>query len=294
MQQLDLFAHGRDVMLRRDVIAAIEARQAPPGRAALDKLATAYPQDSLLPALEVLVRALEAPIMRLPDHEAALSAGELLETVIQSAAARLLLPSSARHWIRQEWRALAQAAGDLAFAPMAPQAHAAPYLLRAGAWRAAESAVGSIPSWRRIPQPLAWMAQARMGSEGLAAAWPLLIELAWLDPPGFERLARGLEDANLQRLLRDFDANFENEAGAGIDDPARELAWFPAWCLLVEPGLAHWLRQAEPGADRDPERAARLLLELLLLEKQGSPSIQQRKTLRGLHAGLFARYMQTR
>ena len=32
----------------------------------------------------------------------------------------------------------------------------------------------------------------------------------------------------------------------------------------------------------------------LLLEKQGSPSIQQRKTLRGLHAGLFARYMQTR
>ncbi len=294
MQQLDLFAHGRDVMLRRDVIAAIEARQALPGRAALDKLATAYPQDSLLPALEVLMRTLEAPVMRLSDHESALSAGELLETVIQSAATRLLSPSSARHWIRQEWLGLAQAAEGLAFAPKAPQAHAAPYLLRAGAWREAERAVDRIPSWRRIPRPLAWMAQASMGREGLTAAWPLLIELAWLDPPGFEGLARGLEDANLQRLLRDFDANFENESGNGEADPAQEMAWFPAWCILVEPGLAHLLRQAEPGADRDPERAARLLLELLLLEKQGSPPLQQRKTLRGLHAGIFARYMQTR
>lgn len=298
MQQLDLFAHGRDVMLRRDVIAAIEARQALPGRAALDKLATAYPQDSLLPALEVLMRTLEAPVMRLSDHESALSAGELLETVIQSAATRLLSPSSARHWIRQEWLGLAQAAEGLAFAPMAPQAHAAPYLLRAGAWREAERAVDRIPSWRRIPRPLAWMAQASMGREGLTAAWPLLIELAWLDPPGFEGLARGLEDANLQRLLRDFDANydanFEDESASGADDPAQELAWFPAWCLLAEPGLAHPFRQTEPGTDGDPERAARLLLELLLLEKQGSPPLQQRKTLRGLHAGIFARYMQTR
>lgn len=298
MQQLDLFAHGRDVMLRRDVIAAIEARQALPGRAALDKLATAYPQDSLLPALEVLMRTLEAPVMRLSDHESALSAGELLETVIQSAATRLLSPSSARHWIRQEWLGLAQAAEGLAFAPMAPQAHAAPYLLRAGAWREAERAVDRIPSWRRIPRPLAWMAQASMGREGLTAAWPLLIELAWLDPPGFEGLARGLEDANLQRLLRDFDANydanFEDESASGADDPAQELAWFPAWCLLAEPGLAHPFRQTEPGTDGDPERAARLLLELLLLEKQGSPLLLQRKQLRGLHAGLFARYMQTR
>ena len=298
MEQLDLFAHSRDVMLRRDVLAAIEARRALPGRVALDKLTSAYPQDSLLPAFEVLVCALESPVVRFSDHEAALTAGEILETVIQSAANRLLSPTSARHWIEQEWRAQAQAAEDLAYSPISPQAHAVPCLLRAGAWRAAECAVGRIASWRRIPLPLAWMTQARMGSDGLAASWPLLAELAWLDPPGFDGLVRGLEDASLQRLLRDFDANydanFEDESASGADDPAQELAWFPAWCLLAEPGLAHPFRQTEPGTDGDPERAARLLLELLLLEKQGSPLLLQRKQLRGLHAGLFARYMQTR
>jgi len=292
--QLDIFYHSRDVMLRNDVLASIAARQVQSGRMALSKLESAYPQDNLLPTLTILVDTLEVLPCHFADPTAALAARERLETVIQPAVAQLLSPTQARLWIAHEWRILAEAAYGLAYDPVAPQAHAAPLLLRAGEWTAAETVVNAINSWRRIPLPLAWMAEARLGWEGIEASWPLLVELAWLDPACFEALVRRLEEPTLRRLLRDFDANFENDTDSGTD--ADDLAWFPAWCLIVVPGLAPLIRQAEPGMGRNPERAARLLLDILSLEKQGSHNhlLELRKKLRRLHASLFARYMQTR
>lgn len=159
---------------------------------------------------------------------------------------------------------------------------------------ATETVVNAINSWRRIPLPLAWMAEARLGWEGIEAAWPLLVELAWLDPSCFDGLARRLEEPMFRRLIRDFDANFDSDPNSNTD--ADDLAWFPAWCLIVEPGLAPLLRQTESGMGREPERAARMLLDILFLEKQGSHHqlLEQRKNLRRLHAGLFGCYMQTR
>ena len=54
--------------------------------------------------------------------------------------------------------------------------------LRAGDFAAAADAVARIESWRRIPAPLAWMAEARYRLDGLDAHWGLLAELAWLAP----------------------------------------------------------------------------------------------------------------
>jgi len=66
----------------------------------------------------------------------------------------------------------------LPFCADASEHHAAALWLRAGDWAAAREAVELIEAWRRIPAPLAWMAEARYRTEGLEAAWPLLTELA--------------------------------------------------------------------------------------------------------------------
>jgi hypothetical protein len=291
--QLDIFADSRDVMLRYDVIAAIEARQAQPAQLALAKLEGEYPQDRLLTALNTLVHSLAFPPGRFANSAAALVAREHLATAIQAAAAQLMAPAQARPWIAQAWRLLAQAAAGLGYAPDAPQAHSAPSFLRAGDWADAETAVMAIASWRRIPLPLAWMAEARLGREGFAAALPFLCELAWMAPAAFAELVGRLKEPRLKALLYEFDAEFENDLEYDTDP---DQAWFPAWCLLKEPSLAPLLRQTEPGQGKKPERAARLILDLLSLEQKGSQPVllAQRKKLRGLHAGLFARYMRTR
>jgi hypothetical protein len=294
--QLDLFLHGREVMLRSDALAALQARQIPDSRAALEKLTAEYPGDPFLTPLETLLHALESPPHRCTSTEAVLAAKAQLETRIQPVAERLMPATQAASWLAREWELLAEAAAGLAYTPTAPLAYSAALYLKAGAWTAAEVAVQAIPSWRRIPLPLAWMAEARLAQFGMADAWPLLIELAWLAPAGFDTLARRLKEPVLEPPLRDFDADFENETGNEQDNHLPPSAWFPAWCLLVEPGLAPFLRQTQPGQGQNPERAARLLLDILALEKQGTQPrlLELRKALRQIHPGLFARYMRTR
>lgn len=294
--QLDLFLHSREVILRNDALAAIQERYAQEGRAALAKLAAEYPGDTFLDPLEILLHALEYPARRCTSTDAVLAAKAQLETIVQPVAERLMPATQAGSWIAGEWETLAEAAAGLAYTPTAPSAYAAPLYLKAGVWTAAEAAVLAIPSWRRIPQPLAWMAESHLAQFGMADAWPLLIELAWLDPAAFDTLARHRKEPILERLLHNFDADFENETGNEQDSHIHPTAWLPAWCLIVEPGLTPFLRQAQPGQGQNPERAARLLLDIHALEKQGAQSrlLEQRKSLRQLHPGLFARYMRTR
>ena len=79
-------------------------------------------------------------------------------------------------------------------------------------------------------------------------------------------------------------------------DDETDLAWFPAWVLIAEPALAFILRETQVCGNSAPERVARLIIELLALERQGRHAdlVAQRKRLRDLHAGLFSRYMSTR
>jgi hypothetical protein len=103
-------------------------------------------------------------------------------------------------------------------------------------------------------------------------------------------LTKRLADPLLQRLRRSFDADFEGQGDVG------DLAWLPAWCLTERPDLAGPLAAAQPALQTPPERAMRTLLELLGLERQGRHRelIEHRKTLRGLHASLYAAYMRSR
>ena len=57
--QLDIFEHSRDVMLRNDVVHALERRDGLAARVAWDTLARECPVDECLASLLLLVKAVE-------------------------------------------------------------------------------------------------------------------------------------------------------------------------------------------------------------------------------------------
>lgn len=295
--QLDLFEDSRDVLLRNDALAALRARDEWAALSSLAKLRKEYPEDRFLEPLGTLIDALATlAALKNPEAENRMDASMASDALARlekyaAVAERLFGVTYARDWLAPLWRVLAEYAAGLPFAAEMPSIHAAAIFLRAHDWNAAEAAVASIPAWRRMPQPLAWMAEIQHARTGLAAAWPLLAELAWLSPARFDTLARRLDARALRGLLRDFDADFESDA---IEDT--DPAWFPAWALIVEPSLASVLRQAEAKSGTAPERCFQLVLQLLDLERQGRHAeiVACRKSLRDLHAGLFKCYMSTR
>lgn len=143
-----------------------------------------------------------------------------------------------------------------------------------------------MPSWRRMPVPLAWMAQARYRLQGLDSTWPLLAELAWLAPARLVGITQALQDPLLQRFEQDVD----------LASSQHPLAWLPAWLLIDQPALLERLRDARTGQDSLPERTFRSLVELLGLERQGRQAelINHRKRLRDAQPALFEAYLRRR
>ena len=288
--QLDIFDHSRDVMLRNDVIHGLEKRDAGVALAALEMLAEECPRDESLPALHVLVEAIEGrdrTVFR--DHDALRCAWRELQD-IQPAALRAFGDEGAATWLRPLWQDLAQRAAPLPFRADRADDHAAPLWLRAECFKDAADAVASIESWRRIPAPLGWMVEARLRLYGLRATWPMLAELAWLSPRRLIQLVPHSRDPLLPQLLRKFEASFD-----GVGD-ASDLAWFPAWVLTDRPDLADHLGTAQTAQHSAPEQAMRVLIELLGLERQGRQHdiVSRRKTLRDIHPSLHQAYMKTR
>ncbi|SAL76254.1 hypothetical protein AWB66_05370 [Caballeronia telluris] len=291
MQQLDIFADSRDVVLRNDVVEQLQRRHAGGARASLTQLASEYPADSALPAMTVLVRELEnESSLPLADHTELTAVRRHLEDEVTPAAQRVMPAQDAHAWSTPCWRSLAERAAPLVFCRSHTESHAAPLWLRAGDWAAATDAVNTIESWWRIPSPLAWMTEARYRGAGLDAAWPLLVEMAWLAPSRFAALIARLRDALLDVLRRRFDAEFP---GTGeIED----YVWFPAWLLVVKPALAGRLGEARVQRELPASRATALLGEILRREHEGDQHelVSLREELSWLHTGLFDAYMATR
>jgi hypothetical protein len=290
--QLDLFTDSRDVLLRNDTIAALRVRNTSAAHAAYAKLAFEYPCDRFLHPLATLLDSLDTSTSALTDVQTdvqtATTALERMQ-LHQAAALQLFGANEAQSWLTPLWRGLAERVASLPFSAESPSVYSAAIWLQARDWAAAEVAVGAIPAWRRHPQSLAWMAEARHASHGLAVAWPLLVELAWLAPTRLVQLVPRLNTPVLSHLLHAFQRDFDAEKDS-------DLAWFPAWALVAEPGLAHVLRPSEATRGTPPERAFQLMLQLLDLERQGRHAdlVECRKRLRDLHAELFNCYMSTR
>ena len=296
-QQLDIFADS-DVMLRNDLVHALLRCDAEAGRLAADRLTEQCPGDALLaPAGVLLVTLANAQAASttqplVPDLPSVAAARDHLHIGIAPAARAVLGAAAGTAWLQPLWRDWAQRSARLPWQGTRPQDHAAALWLAAGDWAQAAQAAGGIPSWRRIPAPLAWMAEARCREQGVDEAWRLLAERAWLAPAWLDALLRTLEDPLLNRMRRGFEEGFDT----GGDLGAQDLAWFPAWALARTPALAPRLALAEPGQGTAPERGLRLMVQQLGLEREGRHHglMACRKSLRDLCPPLFAAYMATR
>lgn len=290
--QLDLFADSHDVMLRNDVLIALERRDSAAARTAWRALQAALPVDPQLAPLDRLTTALEstseAPFAG--PAELAQAHDHLIHDLAEAARLAFGTPAGAR-WLLPQWQNLARRSAGSAFDANRPDDHAAASWLRAECWAEAQAAVETIESWRRIPVPLGWMLEARCRCARLDDTWPLLAELAWLAPRRLHALLPRLGDPLLARLVKRFTSGFD----AG-NEAATDIAWFPAWVLTDTPALAPHLASAWAANGTSAERAMRLMVELLRLERAGSHGdlIQRRRVLRGLHEPLYSTYMATR
>lgn len=289
--QFDLFEHSRDVALRNDVVTALRVRNSDAATMAIARLAAEYPDDGWLDALATLLSGLR-PLAPPVDHNSLEDHLRALDTTLVPAAA-MVFGKQADEWLLTIWRQVATVASTLDFNPRHARAHAAEFYLRGGDVAGAAVAVARIASWRRQPVPLAWMAEAvcrdTLPERGFPAAWPLLAELAWIAPTGFAVLAERLAAPTLTALRRRFGREFDSDEDI-VD------AWFPAWACLEDTALAEGLKRAQWPTDTGPVRAARCIVGLFALERQGRHRelIAARAELRAAHAGLFALYMRTR
>ena len=289
--QLDIFNDSRDTMLRNDVVAALMRRNPAQAIAAHRILCDEYPEDGCQTSLTILIDAIaKAPTTEFAEHAELRDARDVMDRQILPAALRTLGDRDGREWVAPLWCAMAQRAVRLPYKAQWSDAHAAPLWILAGEWDRAIASVESVASWRKIPAPLAWMAEARFRSSGLDRTWDLLVELAWLAPERLTQLMDTVADPLLQRLRRRFDASWE---GDGV---ASDLAWFPAWVLTEQPSLVRLLSTAQHAQRSAPEEAMRLLASLLELERQGRQHdlIARRKELRDAFPLLYAAYMRTR
>jgi hypothetical protein len=251
--QCDIFADSRDVMLRNDVLDALQRRQANDARNAWQRFSDEYPRDDTLTALAMLLDELERETnvtVHFADHRTLDAARHTLIADVSPAAARLFGESPARAWLTPCWQALAQRSASLAFRADDADNHAGPLWLRAGAWTQARLATERIELWRRIPVPLMWMTQARYHIDGIEVAWPLLTELAWLSPGRFAAVLVELADTSLDALRKTFDAQFDGAgqiSGLG-PDPEGESRVSDPGSAAVPPDVAR-ARHATTVAD---------------------------------------------
>lgn len=292
--QLDLFTHCADVGLRNAVIAALCARDAGAMRDAIDRLRGDFPGDDDLDNFEYLFSEFSA--LEQPDRSAPalLQQVERIESRLRPSLTKIIGSEAARRWAEPLYGELARTARGQAFARNRANAHAAGLFLRAGELASARAAVAEIPSWRRIPEPLAWMTEIALCEAVPDEYWPLVAELAWIAPT---QLATLLTDAfpstaptHLPRLYKEFFAAVETD---GEND---ETVWFPAWLLVEHPDLLSFLRAAQPQDSR-PARSAALLVDLLLGERRGGlapATVNKRQQLRALAPAIFERYMARR
>ena len=286
--QLDIFSDSRDTMLRNDVVQALERHDAGAATAAWQRLQKILPGDAGLAPLATLIAALASlTATGFVDHDDARSTQQTMDHAVEPAALQILGHEAGRAWLLPLWHALVQRSAQLPYQSADSGLFAAALWLRAFDWQAASDAVRTIPSWRRVPKPLAWMTEAHYHLYGLPATWPLLTELAWLAPARFAALAQRLGDPTLDKLQRDFNAQFEPDATPesavqaaqqtvadgvepGDSGGSADWAWFPAWVLTDSPNLAPQLDTAQAGQQRAPELAMRCLLALLRLARQGA------------------------
>jgi hypothetical protein len=285
--QLDLFKQSDNVILENAVISAFSSHDLKAAKTAITALRNKYPQQQRLNLYDILLVQLEDFAEARRNKQLA-ECCQRLNELIQPVGHSLYGGEHARRWAAPLWQQLAELAAAQPFDPSNASYHAAPLWLSAGDDGMARTATETIPSWRKIPLPLAWMTEIELRAGHPEIYWPLLAELAWLAP---QRLAHLLEHApaTVNGFFNRFSNDFENNSDE------EDLTWFPAWLLICAPELREFLR-ATPAGNTPPAQTFTHLRDLLQLEKAGQQAglIALRGKLRGLAPDIFTIYMRSR
>jgi hypothetical protein len=291
-QQLDLFLDARDAFLVHQVVTGLIVRDRGRAETGLERLRGEHPLHPDLPALTLLVAALDPAPPAPVTHTALTAAIAVVEKGLAPAARRLLGEDAAATFLPPSWQALAMAAAGLSFDDAYPRAHRSWLGQQYGDWPAVRAAVEAEPDWAARPK-----LRYRLGLAGHhlgepEAAIRLWLPLCWEDPVLFARHAAAIPSA----ILREGWEAFERavplaEAFAETTDAT---GWFPAWLLLRHRGLAHLFRAEEISASSTAARAFRHLLSLVPLESKGLTDalIGRRRALQQLCPAFFRYYME--
>jgi len=290
-RQLDLFLDGRDAFLVHEVVTSLVGRDRDRAETGLERLQDEHPFHPDLPALAVLVAALNSPPPSPTTHASATAGIEALQQVL-APAARLLLGADAAAFLQPSWQTLAAAAASLPFNEVHARAHLSWLCQQYGDWAAVGAAVEAEPDWAARPRLRYRFGLARHHLGEPEAAIRLWLPLCWMDPQLFARRAPTLPSVVLCEGWQAFERAVSfDEWLADTTDPTM---WFPAWLLLRHRGLVHLFQADEVPDAGTAARAFRHLLSLVPLESQGLSDavVRQRRALQQLSPGFFRYYIE--
>ena len=279
--QLDIFLDTSETAATSDVVTALASRDAAAARARLQHLASINPDNWAIADAGSLLEALQAPPPG--DVEQAYRRLALMERRWLPAACAVMR-GAGRDFLAPMWRALAAALESAPFDPTQPHRHAGWAYLNGLDWANAKRSIEAADGYRSQPSLLGWLAAAQWRLRDRKAALELWFELCWRHPDHFEELIKsnGFPDSVVR--MRWFNAQDEDV------QPTISPAWFPAWMVLQEPGLAKAL--APCGRGTAPERAFDLLLALRV-GGSDRQNMDNRKALQALHPNLLNRYLDS-
>ena len=281
--QLDLFIDSAQTAAVNALVDALAARNASEARRALERLGRIDRDHGQRFHASTLISALEAQTPAEPAQGI-----DLLERMEREwvPAASTLLGSRRRDFLAPLWRDIGRALDPAPFDPGHPERHASRAYREGFDWERMRRSVLAVRGYESEPVLLARLAQAHWRLRDRAKAIESWFALCRLAPEEFEQLidASDFPDWSLHNAWR----VVQEQAVEHEVTPA----WFPAWMLLEEPGLAGVL--APRHTDDEPSRAFDLVIALLVHPDLDERGIEFRRSLQAIHPGLLERFLAKR
>ncbi|MBL3527174.1 MAG: hypothetical protein JMN27_13045 [gamma proteobacterium endosymbiont of Lamellibrachia anaximandri] len=280
--QFDLFMDATATNLANGIVLALIDRNNSEAHRLLNQLYEVDPGHPRLGALERMVEAGDRLAEPVTDCEWEL---QYLMNELLPLAERELGRDS-RNLLVPYWRRLTNALQNQVFDPTRPELHASYTASRAFDWETVRRATQEDPGWPQQTLLLRRHAHACGRLHNLLESLQSWIRLCWSSPHEAATIATEA-DTDLQQMWRLFLTL----------DPELTVEDFPAWLLLIRPGLARQLPPPE-GDERCPPSYARVYHMLREgQQSQNSPDateIQRRGELKQLNPELFIHYMRAR
>lgn len=281
--QLDLFLDSGQTAAVNELLGALTARDAGAAHRALDRLVRIDRDHGQRFHAARLISALEAPAPEGPRWGA-----EQLERMEREwvPAATALLGARRRDFLAPLWRGIGLALEPVQFSAGRPDRHASRAFREGLDWERVRRSVLAVPRYETEPVLLARLAEAHWRLRDRAKAMEAWFALCRHSPEEFAILiaATDFPDWALRSAWR---AASESDL-----EPQMTPAWFPAWMLIEEPGLAGVLGLRDTCDD--PSRAFNAVIALLAHPGPDTRGIELRRALQAIHPGLLERFLEKR